>query len=83
MDLGIKDKRQKSAVLSDLGCLACLILTGVEKKVEPGALGEPEELLVRGSETSSGLWKDPTSHDMPEHDRSLIVLFRLIVKAVC
>lgn len=46
MDLGIKDKRQKSALVSVIrsrGRLPCLILTGVQK-VEPGALGGPEGL---------------------------------------
>jgi hypothetical protein len=85
MDLGINDKRQKSVVSSVmiLGCLSCLVLTGVEK-VEPGALEEwPEEFPVRGSVTSSGLWKDPASQNMPEHDCGWLFLFRLIVEAAC
>lgn len=37
----------------------------------------------RGSEKSSGLWKDPSSQNMPEHGLRWIFLFRLIVEAVC
>lgn len=50
---------------------------------EDGALGGPEELLVRGSETSSDLWEDPTSQNVPDHSCGWLFLFRLIVEDVC
>lgn len=49
---------------------------------EDGVLGGPEGLLVRGSDTIFGLWKDPTSQNMPGHDCGWLFLFRLIVEAV-
>lgn len=79
MDLGIKAKSQKSVVSSVmiLGHLPCLVLTG-------GAPEEwPEEFPVWGSVTSSGLWKDPTSQNMREHDCSWLFLFQLILEAAC